>query len=145
MSNFQFTSENNGTDAFLEISLSEGDPLITLTQNGAGKYITSNGDHFFDKSVAFKYRSVDESDETGGQRIIGVNSASAATITVSSTDILKRGYLLTVKDESGSAGMNNITIDTEGSETIDGAALKVINTNYGVVNLYSNGKDLFIF
>ena len=34
--------------------------------------------------------------------------------------------------------MYNITIATEGSETIDGAATKVISSNYGSVTLYAD-------
>lgn len=33
---------------------------------------------------------------------------------------------------------------TEGAETIDGAASKVINAAYGVVELYSNGTHWYV-
>jgi hypothetical protein len=48
-----------------------------------------------------------------------------------------------VKDETGSAGTNSITIATTGGQTIDGAATKVVNTNYGVTKVYSNGANWF--
>jgi hypothetical protein len=50
---------------------------------------------------------------------------------------------LIIKDESGSAGTNNITIDGLGSETIDGSLTKVINSNFGSVTFYSNGSVWF--
>jgi hypothetical protein len=77
------------------------------------------------------------------ETIIGVTStASARTITLDSDDC-KTGRIVIVKDESGGAGTNNITIDTEGAELIDGAASVVITANYGCVRLYSNGTNWF--
>ncbi len=57
------------------------------------------------------------------------------------SSILPRVYV--VKDEAGTAGANNITISVSGGANIDGAATKVINTNYGSVRLYSNGTAYF--
>lgn len=75
--------------------------------------------------------------------IIGVTSTAAArTITISTTDLVD-GRILIIKDESGAANVNNITIDPEGGATIDGAATKVINTAYGVVGIYSDAVNWF--
>lgn len=49
------------------------------------------------------------------------------------------GYVLIVKDGAGTANTNNITVDGNGAETIDGAANAVINTAYGVLRLYCTG------
>jgi len=80
-----------------------------------------------------------------GDSIIGVpyTTTSAVTITLGSATV-KDGVIISIKDEGGNAGTNNITINTEGTETIDGAASKIINTNYGGVNLYSDGTNWFI-
>ena len=92
--------------------------------------------------------AVSTSDTTtnyGIARIYGVTDTSAArTITISTAHIAT-GRLFTIKDESGAAGTNNITIATEASETIDGAATAVISTDYGSLELYSDGTDLFIY
>jgi hypothetical protein len=50
---------------------------------------------------------------------------------------------LIIKDESGSAGPHNITIDGFGSESIDGSATKSISTNFGTMTIYSNGSSWF--
>ena len=74
---------------------------------------------------------------------IGVTDTSAArAITLDSTDV-ENERILVVKDESGAAGTNNITIQTQGSETIDGAATNVISANHGVVRLISDGSNWF--
>jgi len=53
--------------------------------------------------------------------------------------------MIIVKDESGGAASNSITIDTEASELIDGAASVAISSDYGVVRLYSDGANFFTF
>jgi len=54
------------------------------------------------------------------------------------------GRRITIKDVDGNADTNNITIDTEGSETIDGAATLVIDADYGFAELYSDGTNWFV-
>lgn len=77
-----------------------------------------------------------------GDRLIGVNRAGAVTVTLPTAQ-LRAGRNYTVKDESGAASTNNITVATEGSETIDGSATDVISDNYGAKHYYSNGSNWF--
>jgi hypothetical protein len=51
---------------------------------------------------------------------------------------------LVVKDVTGSAATNNITITTPGAETIDGAATYVIDANYASVTIVSDGVNYFV-
>jgi len=76
--------------------------------------------------------------------IVGVTSTSSAWTITLETDTVTAGRIVIIKDESGAAGTNNITIATEASETIDGAATLVISTNYGSATLYSDGTDWFV-
>lgn len=77
-----------------------------------------------------------------GDRVIGVNRAGTVTVTLPTAQ-LRPGRVYTVKDESGDASSNNITVATEGSETIDGSATDVIATNYGAKHYYSDGSNWF--
>jgi len=52
-------------------------------------------------------------------------------------------HILIVKDECGAAGTNNITINVTAGGSIDGASSKVINSNYGFIEVYSNGSQWF--
>lgn len=70
------------------------------------------------------------------------DTSAVRTITISTADVVD-GRTFIFKDESGAAGTNNITIDTEGAETIDGAASVLITVNYGAVKLYSDGSNIF--
>lgn len=72
-------------------------------------------------------------------RLIAVNTSSARTINLPACADARDSAEIIVKDATGSAGTNNITIDAAGSETIDGALTRVINTNYGSVRLLCDG------
>jgi len=54
------------------------------------------------------------------------------------------GRTIKIKDSGGSAGSNNITIDTEGAEKIDGENTFVMNSNYESEEFYSDGINWFI-
>lgn len=89
------------------------------------------------RSVAAGYAMVK------GDELVAVTSTAAArTITLPPATQMKE-RMVTIKDESGGAGTNNITIDGSESETIDGSATLVISSNYGVARLYSNGSAWF--
>lgn len=75
--------------------------------------------------------------DTTAERTLTISTATIALGTPSS--VLK----LTINDESGGAGTNNITIDTEGAETIDGASSVAIVVGSGVIRLYSDGSNLY--
>lgn len=75
--------------------------------------------------------------------VIFVNPAAAATITIANAANLSAGEKIVIKDTSGAASTNNITVSPAGG-TIDGAATAVINTNYGTLTLISDGTNYFI-
>jgi hypothetical protein len=66
------------------------------------------------------------------------STAAPRTITLPAPSV-DRAVL--VKDTSNNAAVNNITVDTPGAETIDGAATYVINVNRGWVHLSSDGTN----
>jgi hypothetical protein len=73
--------------------------------------------------------------------VIAVTDTSAArTITLPSAATAGAGATYVVKDESGGAGTNNITIQRVGSDLIEGATTKSISINYGYARLISTGS-----
>lgn len=52
--------------------------------------------------------------------------------------------LFIVKDESGAAATNNITVTVDGVQTIDGATSQVISSNYGSLTMMFDGTNYFI-
>lgn len=77
-------------------------------------------------------------------RVVGVTSTSSARTVTVGTNLVKNGRVITIKDESGGAGTNNITVATEGSENIDGASTYVMSADYESVTIYSDGTNWFI-
>ena len=76
-------------------------------------------------------------------RIIGMDSTGGVrSVTLTTAETFK-GRTFVVKDEGGHAAANNITVDTEGAQTIDGAATDVINTNFGSASYYCDGTNWF--
>ena len=55
------------------------------------------------------------------------------------------GRIIHIKDTGGGASTYNITVDTEGAETIDGAATAVITSNYSSISLFCDGTNWFIY
>ena len=122
---------------------------INAQSSGGFAIRTSDGKHQIGGGVTFK-RVATATDyvTTVNDHIIAVTSTAVPRVIMLSTVSLGEGsttaaFILTVKDESGGAAANNVTITTEGAELIDGAATAVINTNYGVVRVYSNGTNWF--
>ena len=72
---------------------------------------------------------------------IGVTDTSAPrTVTLFAAAYDNVGKIITVKDEGSEAFSNNITINVAGGGTVNGASSVLINANYGVVGVYSNGS-----
>lgn len=72
--------------------------------------------------------------------LIHVDTASARTINLPTcTTTTNFGMILQIKDNVGSAGTNNVTIDASGSEKIDGSLTFTMNTNYQSTTLQCGG------
>lgn len=71
------------------------------------------------------------------------SATGAVTITIP-TALMAEKKTITIKDAGGNAGTNNITIATQGAETIDGSATYKIINDYDAITLYSNGSHWFI-
>jgi hypothetical protein len=76
--------------------------------------------------------------------IIAYTSLSAGRTVTLPSAVLFTGTLMVV-DEAGSSATNNVTVATTLSQTINGAATKVLNTNYGSLKFYSNGANWFAY
>lgn len=72
--------------------------------------------------------------------IVGATSSAARAITLNSSP--STGQVVTIKDITGSAASNNITI-TPAAGNVDGAGTKVIASNYGSVTLWYSGTAWF--
>jgi hypothetical protein len=74
---------------------------------------------------------------------IGIHSsgsAQAITLTLPAVANVEAGQTYVVKDEGGDASGSTITVDGDGSETIDGATSVTITTDYGALSIYCTGS-----
>jgi hypothetical protein len=76
--------------------------------------------------------------------LVSHTGTAAVTITLKTVWIAKGGNTITIKDTGQNASVNNITIETEGAQTIEGAANAVINVNGTSLTLQSDGSNLHI-
>ncbi|MCP4392698.1 MAG: hypothetical protein GY804_00230 [Alphaproteobacteria bacterium] len=86
-------------------------------------------------------------DDIGLTGIYAYTGTAGATLTLS-TALLNLGtatkpYLFTVSDEGGNTTTNNLTIDTEGGEFINGTTSATLNSNYSQIDIYTNGTAYF--
>ncbi len=125
---------------------SPADGKLKISADGTGTDdITLSGTVVVGGGVSLAHISKDTNyTTTADDCIVSVDSTGGAvTITLGSASVAA-GKIVVIKDAGGSANSNNITIDTEGSETIDGSASTSITSDYGVVRLYSDGTNWFI-
>ena len=71
------------------------------------------------------------------------DTSALRTITLPDPATISIDQSFIIKDQSGGAATNNITINTAAG-TIDGDASKLINTNYGSYSVKSNGTNYFV-
>jgi len=77
---------------------------------------------------------------------IGVTSTAAPRVlTLPSAVTAGDGKYFIIKDESGGAQTNNITLSPVLVQTIDGDASFIIDSNYGAVGIISDGANWFIY
>ena len=75
---------------------------------------------------------------------LSVNTGTA--ITVQLPNAPATGRIFTVKDATGTAATNNITVTTVGGVvTIDGATSLVFNQNYGSASFIFDGTSYEVF
>lgn len=77
---------------------------------------------------------------SGAQMVFVTDTSVPRTITLSSSSVIA-GMITDIKDASLAAGTNNITIDTEGAELIDGVATATISANGGVLRVVGDGTN----
>ena len=111
---------------------------VTATNSGNDVTVTIAGGFSYARRAVSATITASVSD-----RILGVSGSSAIDIRLPSAADYDAGQFFTIKDESGAADSNNITILTSGSQTIDGQTSIILESPYSAVNLYSDGTSKF--
>lgn len=123
---------DRGTNFFRNsVGISVNTPLSTLHVNGS-------------QSVKRTGTAINYNVQPNDYLVAVTNTAAPRTVTLPSAVTMGEGKVYVIKDESGGAAVNNITINPQPGQTINGAPSATITTNFGVVRLYSNGANWFI-
>ena len=70
-------------------------------------------------------------------------NAEPISIGLPSATLLNDGQTYVVKDEGGEANAKNISIATNGSDTIDGQNSVVLESPYSSIQIYCNGTNKY--
>jgi len=73
---------------------------------------------------------------------IDVNVSNAVTLTLPPSPPIGTNYI--IKDSSGSAGTNNITVSANTGNTIQGSASTSITTDFGSVQIIYDGTNKWL-
>ena len=87
--------------------------------------------------------AIGSSVNTSGPGVYKVDTSGGAITLTLDTDDAVAGRRIFVNDVTGDGETNNITIATEGAETINGAASITMFMNYDSAELYSDGTNWF--
>lgn len=70
-----------------------------------------------------------------------VDTSAGRTITLPAANAVSAGRFYVIKDYTGNAATNNVTIAAAGADTIDGAASLLLKANYASVLIVSDGTS----
>lgn len=142
--------------ARLDIEASNATTGVRINQTSTGKIfacddnatevfsVEDGGNTYVQAGLRENVRAVTTSGttlNTTDRHVMVDTSSIAITVTLPA---VATGRRITIKDKSGAAGTRNITINRGGTSLIDGATSKTINTNYGVLDLVSDGTNWLI-
>lgn len=72
---------------------------------------------------------------------LAIDTTAARTITLPLASSVSAGRIYILKDVSGEANSNNITIATQGSDTVDNSSSAIMDSNLGSVTIIGDGAD----
>lgn len=98
--------------------------------------------------IQFTSVEVDEATHTlsVSEKILDVKYTPTGSVTVTIPSLFATGrwYPVDITDTGGSAGTNNITLVTEGSEKINGKDSAVIESDNASFSLFTDGTNYFL-
>jgi hypothetical protein len=147
---FQVLTLGNDYTIFAEgstdrVGIGTQTPSHTLTVAGE---MLSEGSATFEAGITYARTAVTAATYTilVTDYYVGVDSTSnTITLTLPPAATAGTGKTYLIKDEGGQSGVNTITVDGDGTETIDGNLSFPINSPYGAAFLYTDGSNWFIY
>lgn len=127
---------NDGSEAFVDTQdIVDG----TIVDGDVSASTTISRGKIDDERITV---SVGSDVTTDGEEVVFVDTSSSVTVTLASADTTE-GNVVTIVDAGGNASSNSIAVETEGSETIDGASGDTVATDYAAKVVVSDGDNWF--
>jgi hypothetical protein len=121
-------------------ALVNSNPLNVVTSTGVGGNLgTLKAEVAFSRYPTAVTYTILLTDVGFGWVVAVTDTTASRTINLPVANTVPSGWQTTIKDESGGALLNSITVSRSSTDTIEGATSRTINTNYGVLKLYSDG------
>jgi hypothetical protein len=118
---------------------------FTGNNGTSGQFLQTDGTNLSFESVTIEQTATVSSNFiTSGQTTVFADvSSNTLTVTLATSDA-EDGRKVRVVDKAGNAGSNNITINTEGIQTINGETSAILNSNFEALTFQSDGQNWFI-
>ena len=133
-------ADSLGADYTLTLPADDGDASEVLQTDGSGvlSWVAQSGGGLTVETQASTTAL------SGTNKFVKANSSGGAiTLTLPAAATAGSGAIFVVKD-IGNASTNAVTLEGNGSETIDGALNKIIATNYASIEVVCDGSNWFI-
>ena len=114
-------------------TINNGPSSVDITSNGGSITLVSDG-------VTWESIIPDDTGSGSGELVL-VNTAGGPVTQSLPTPASAANKVYYIKDESGLAATNNITVDVSGGGNIDGSATVLITAAFGIGRFISNGTQ----
>ncbi len=128
-------NDKKGSYASIKIVSSDGSITFAIINPGANEQLDikatgGSAGQYVQTAISYAVKAADA--------LIGVTNTSAdRDVTLLAPGAYPPGKILTIKDESGNAAFHRIRI----VGTVDGVANPIIDADYGVMRIYTNGTS----
>lgn len=139
---YTFTAQGSTPSPILSLYVNNSNDLYYKNGSGTAVQITSGSAVASSGSGVITYSAVTTTPyavSTGdAQKVLGVNTSTAKTLNLPAASNV---MFIQIKDITGTASSNNITINPNGSDTIEGLSSFVMNEDYSARSLMSDGSS----
>jgi hypothetical protein len=122
--------------------------LYIMTEGSTNKVIIGNGGIILSGAKHVNVTTVNAAtyNTLSTDHILHVAYTDTGTVAIDlQTSDCTEGRLIEIKDADFNANANNITVSTQGAETIEEAATAIINTNGGSLSLYCDTTNWYVY
>ena len=153
IANLTYNPTPGAVQVYVDSSTSSGIPFVSYTGTPANnqflQYNSTRAAWWNTNDLTYPTTTITQQSYSissagrAGQYVSTYSATGASTIHLM-TDLLTAGRTVRIQDTGGAVITNNITIDTQGAETIMGGNTLIMQSNYAGLTLLSDGANWFV-